>query len=367
MHLLPLQVQKGMTLTSMTVLVMPWGPAHFGAMGTMDDHAREPVMLVATEQPLTWVRQMEPTTRFELEWLHLRRFSADHLLGTGIHRYAMVEEGPNPPDAIAQTDSGPIGVEATALTVPGRRHVYDLFFKLRRRLQSTEPVAFSRLAGHLVYLWFDTPRAKTDKPFRISDTSAVDALVNALAQYEPSRDALSVDPAEALPAQMPPPPLEVTEAGATFYAVPLAGAAPASMLFTLAGFEIALAYPTTITASEAWESIERLVTKHDKPGVDLLVITASGPDLNGVVYPVEEALADFAMRHTGDFNTAPSHIKEVVLHTWMTGTATRLHPTRERLFGPLYTSMVPIHHPWSVAAVDADKTPEAQPVAPDTT
>ena len=68
--------------------------------------------------------------------------------------------------------------------------------------------------------------------------------------------------------------------------MPLLGGAPGSMLFTLAGFDIALAYTTLLTAEEAWSEVQRLVDSHDKPGVDLLLVTAGGPDANGNVFEV---------------------------------------------------------------------------------
>lgn len=119
------------------------------------------------------------------------------------------------------------------------------------------------------------------------------------------------------------------------------------MLFTLAGFDIALAYTTLITADEAWHELQRLVDAHDRPGVDVLLVTAGGPDSAGNVFPAEEVLVSFLLEHPTGLAVAPKNIKSVVLHSWGTGQAATLHPSVERLFGPVYAAMVPAHHPFA--------------------
>ena len=116
------------------------------------------------------------------------------------------------------------------------------------------------------------------------------------------------------------------------------------MLFTVSGFEIGLAYTTVITASGAWAEVQRLVTSHDRPGVDLLLISAGAPDRHGNVYPAEEALAAFLLNNPVGLTQAPVHIKQVVLHSWSSGWAALLHPDMAKMFGPLYEGLVPPHH-----------------------
>jgi hypothetical protein len=41
------------------------------------------------------------------------------------------------------------------------------------------------------------------------------------------------------------------------------------------------------------------------------------------------------------------HIERVVLHSWATGQATLLFPGVQPLFGPLYQSITPMHHPFA--------------------
>jgi hypothetical protein len=59
--------------------------------------------------------------------------------------------------------------------------------------------------------------------------------------------------------------LRGTPAGAKFFAVRLADGAPSSALFTVAAFDIGLAYTTILTGKMAWGEVQRLVRSHDNP------------------------------------------------------------------------------------------------------
>lgn len=351
MHVFPVRVEEGWQISAMASAPLPWsGAASFSLIGTNSDGAA--LLVVGFEWPLSWLRTVEPLEKFHLEYLHLRRFSSDHALALGHHAFGDVKPGNDPPDATVLTDAGRIGVESTALTIQSRRWAHNLFTQLRQALQAAEPGAFAKLTGHVVYVWFQAASATPGppiEPHRTSDTAALDELVQALAEYDPPADALKHaggPPPETLPEI----PLAGTGAGAKFYGVPILGGVPGSMLFTLAGFDIGLAYTTPITDEGAWEEVQRLVDKHDQPGVDLLVITAGGPDVKGNVFPAEEAVARFLIDHPVGLASEPKHIQRIVLHSWATGEATILFPEVQPLFGPLYTSMVPLHHPFPAAA-----------------
>lgn len=345
LHLLPTFIPAGMTATGMTVSMLPWfAPSFSGVVGTTTE-ASAPAIAITFEWPTNWLRSAQPMSKFEREWLYLRRYSGDQALATGTHAFADIQPGGDPPDTTVQIDAGRMGVESTALTIEDRREVHGLFLQLRRRLQTNEAAAFSKLAGHLVYVWFESAeQLSLAKPHKRSDISALDALVKALAEYEPKSEQLWISSGQ-LPEKAPELPLADTAAGARFYAVPLVAATPSSMLFTITGFELGLAYTTFLTAEAAWRELQRLVDNHDQPGVDLLLVTAGGPDANGNVFPVEEAIADFVVTHPVGLGSPPKHIQTVVLHSWATGRAMMLHPNVRALFGPLYQSMVPVHHP----------------------
>ncbi len=355
-HIFPVRAPLGTTFTGGTISLLPWSAAAFyGLLGTTG--AGAPLLAVASEWPLIWVRTAAPLSKFERELIYLRRYSSDQAIATrGNHAWGDVQPGDDPPDATVLTDAGRMGVESTSLTVEGRRGVHGLFAQLRRGLQEAEPAEFAKLAGHVVYVWFQEPDVAGPPvmPRKRSDIPAIDALIQALAEYEPETQQLLHEP-EPPPQIMPELPLSDTTAGARFYAVPLLGGAPGSMLFTLAGFDIALAYTTLLTAEEAWSEVQRLVDSHDKPGVDLLLVTAGGPDANGNVFPAEEAVANFIVEHPIELSHQPEHIQRVILHSWGTGRATALYPDMQLIFGPLYQSMTPLHHPFAAPPTDASE------------
>jgi hypothetical protein len=121
----------------------------------------------------------------------------------------------------------------------------------------------------------------------------------------------------------------------------------------MTGFELGLAYTTLLTAQAAWQEVQRLVDQHDQPGVDILLITAGAPDQRGQIFPAEEAIASFLLEAPLALTRPPSHIKQVLLHSWATGRATELHPAVKPLFGPLYQSFQPEHN--SLITQTADK------------
>ena len=110
------------------------------------------MLAISSEWPLSWLRTVEQLPKFDRELLYLRRYSSNRALATrGMHAFGDVRRGDDPPDATVLTDDGRMGIESTSLTIEERRGVHDLFDQLRRGLQSAEPAAFAKLAGHVVY------------------------------------------------------------------------------------------------------------------------------------------------------------------------------------------------------------------------
>jgi hypothetical protein len=348
LHAVPVRVPDGARLDKITFRPLPWSAsAVMGLVGATVDGA--PMLAIGTEWPLSWLRTIQPLPKFDLELLHLRRFSSDQVVATGDHAFRDMQPGGDPPDVTVLTDAGRIGVECTSLTIAERRGAHDLFLKLRQRIQTIDGAHFAKLAGHVIYVWFreaDLPDGPPILPHRRSDSAALDALVHALAEYTPDDEALRQPPGELAPETLVMP-LTDTDEGARFYAVPLTGGAPGSMLYTLAGFDIGLAYSTVLTAGDIWGEVQRLVDGHDKPGVDQLLITAGGPDSKGNIFPAEEAVAAFLLEHPIGLSNPPVHIERIVLHSWATGRATTLFPAVQTLFGPLYQTITALHHPFA--------------------
>lgn len=342
MHMVPIHPPGGFRSTGVIASMTPWMTPGFMALNGTTANG-DPGVAISFETPVQWLRG-ERAPKLDHEILLLRRFSTDQALATGgIHAFSDIREGQDPPDAVAVTSEGDLGVESTVLSVPGRRAAHALFGQVRRQLAATTPPAFARLAGWMVYIWFDEPDGTGHRPPRANDHDAARELVEALAAYEPSPEQMMVShlPQE----QAPMPPLSSTSSGARFYAVPMQQAAPTSVLFSMLGFEIGLAYTTVLSAQEAWAEVQRLVDQHDQDGVDLLLISAGAPDRDGVIYPGEEAMAQLLLEHPLGLARSPQHIASVVLHQWSTGTASALYPSIQGRFGPLFQSHVQGHQP----------------------
>jgi hypothetical protein len=118
-HIFPVRAPLGTTFAGGTILLLPWGAAAFyGLLGTTG--AGAPLLAVASEWPLIWVRTAAPLSKFERELLYLRRYSSDQAVATrGNHACGDVQPGDDPPDATVRTDDGRMGVESTSLTVEG--------------------------------------------------------------------------------------------------------------------------------------------------------------------------------------------------------------------------------------------------------
>lgn len=348
LNAVPVRVPDGATIDAITVLPLPWTASAATALtGATADGL--PMLAIGAEWPMSWLRTIEPLPKFHLELLHLRRFSTDQAVATGHHAFSDIQQGNDPPDATVLTDTGRIGMECTALTVADRRGAHSLFLKLREHIQKTDGVHFAKLAGHVIYVWFrdaDLLDGPPILPHRRSDAGALGALVRALAEYTPDDAAIQQPPGQEASETLTMP-LADTDEGARFYATPLTGGAPGSMMYALAGFDIGLAYSTVLTAADAWGEVQRLVDGHDKPGVDHLLITAGGPDAKGNIFPAEEAVAAFLLEHPIGLSKVPTHIDRVVLHSWATGQATLLSPDVQPLFGPLYQTITPMHHPFA--------------------
>ncbi|MBO9533367.1 MAG: hypothetical protein J7513_10380 [Solirubrobacteraceae bacterium] len=334
-----ISVPRRMQLFGISSMLLPWcAPAYLALHGETDEG--DTGLTIAAEVPIQWMTGFERFTKSDLEVLHVRRFNTDIALSHGFFQFGPLEPGGDPPDIVAATGSGPVGVEATVLTVPGRRGAHALFSAVRRRLGDFEPAHFIALRGHTVYV--DFADAANALPFEGRDVAAADELLTELARFSP--DPKDLVTSDHVPEQITVPTVGQTARGATFWAVPFLGAAPASLLFTQFGFELGLSHCSFVSVDDIWDEIERRIKDHDKPGVDLLLITASGPTRAGVIFPAEQAVAQLAVENVRVMRRRVEHIKEVVLHDWVSGTAWKIYPEFARLFGPLYQSLAPASH-----------------------
>jgi hypothetical protein len=241
------------------------------------------VLGINFEWPVPWLRDPQPFPQRELELIHLRRFSTDHLLGTGLLPFGGIGDGTDPPDFVVGASDGPANLDCTALTLPERREVIALFTEVRRRIVALPHPQLAHLAGYTVYLWFREEDRQV-RPFRRNDPAAANELMQALAAYRPDPRQLQVDGGKGLPAQAPELGAVTTLAGATFYAIPFTNAVPGTGFYGWTGFELGLAHTTWHDPERAWGEISRLVTAHDKPDVDWLLISVGAPNRHGQVW-----------------------------------------------------------------------------------
>src|SRR5262249_19233195 len=120
----------------------------------------------------------------------------------------------------------------------------------------------------------------SELPPRRSDDSIVEPLLDAL-------DACTVDGAPAVPGQ---PVVSVgegqTPGGEASFVVNLA--APNSLegeVFRRFGFDIHLQMQMQLSEIDLRSKMEDVVRGHEKPEIDHLLVTAGGPDRDGLCYP----------------------------------------------------------------------------------
>lgn len=315
LHLLPMYSQEGMTGTAIQAALLPWGsPSHMALAGHDSANVSDAIVEIGYEWPHPWLRTLQPMSTFDLEWVHVQRFRSDYVLGRREHPFWGVDRGADPPDISAETADGTVGIECTRLALPQRQQAHGLFRAVRQRIASTPPEHFAALSGHIVYLWFNADDGSIALPFSRPEEEATADLVNSMTAYRPDPSELWIEGS-----QLPDPPPELsmnrTPGGAAFYCVPMTNAAPDTVLFSYAGFEIGLAFTTRHSAASEWKALfDRILTK-DADGSDWLLISAGAPDKRGITYPSEEALAEFLLAHPHDLPEL-THLKRVTLHLW---------------------------------------------------
>jgi hypothetical protein len=297
---------------------VPFGAVQLG--GKADNG--EPMLHLVTEQPERVAGFEREVSKQILERLHLEKFRFDYLLRRGAIPFDDVRSGDDPPDFILITRGAEARLDCAALTIQHRRRAYDRFRRLTERLAAGAGRRdFSGLKGTAVAVWFGE-RMEQEPPGR-SDDALVDPLLDMLADATVDRDAHrrlmeEVDKAHGLPQQLPQGFLtegSTPDRGVGFFANVVCEPEQAEDILGPAGFSIALHMPQPLTLDDVRAELERLTLKHDKPEIESLLVTAGGPDRNGIRYPAEELVAA-QLAEGGDLALEAQHIQEVFLHLW---------------------------------------------------
>jgi hypothetical protein len=211
-----------------------------------------------------------------------------------------------------------------------RRSTNGAFQVIRNAILNEPRERFAHLGGHVVYMWFGGGQNDLSLPPSPRSTGDLKAVIDALADYQinPEAFAYRTDSVEdGPPENLSGANVEFNQdlPGSTFYAMPMQGAAPATLFFMRTGFEIGMAFSTTEEVDKVWSELGRVVHEHDKSSIDHLLVTVGGPNKDGYAFPAEDYLARVAVE-TPQPLPPMRHLKRVVLHFWQSGQIVELLP-----------------------------------------
>lgn len=161
----------------------------------------------------------------------------------------------------------------------------------------------------------------TDLPPKAQDRATVERFIEVLRQARVDRAAVAAANAQFSGSEPPPrlpeglfPTFSVGEAGE----VQVDPVVPNSLQGEFAretGFDVHLNMSLPVTRSEVQAEFERIVRKHDQPGVDRLVVSLSAPDRAGLAFPNESLVVD----QLPPVAVPTRHIRAVEIHNYLTG------------------------------------------------
>jgi hypothetical protein len=291
-------------------------------MGVVTDTG-ERMMIIVSEQPERMPGFTGELTKETLERYHLERFRIDVLLRSGSVPFEGVERGPDPskpPDFLVHTPDGATSLDLVALARSDRRNSYRLFEHLQSRLQAgVGNRDFTGVAGCILSVWFG-PHLD-DLPPKRTDDEIVDELLDLIAasrvDHQGHAKMMESVAQHGFPEHYPPIMATGKTAGekAGFVAnIALpperAGELPGGL-----GFQLQLHAPMPVTKAMAMTELSRIVEQHDQPHIEHLVVTAGGPDRNGIRYPTEELIAALLFEEEPPAVKA-AHLKRVTVHLW---------------------------------------------------
>jgi hypothetical protein len=360
LQVVPFRPDRDVVIESESIGLAPWNVLTLlGIRGRAVDDGEE-VVVVSLEWPRPYSAAARVEKR-EMEAIHVEQFCTDHLLSLGRLPYDLIESSTGArPDFIAQEGEQSFGLECAQYTVQSRRHAAALFEDVRDAvMKAPDRRRFAHLRGRFVFMWFRRADGRPELPPKARETDAVVAITEALTEEIPLAPAAEVEPAEA-PPEFPGEQLGIRNVGLPgsdfecgFYSVPMRGAAPAGTFFARTGFEIGLSYQTTQTRTAAREELLRLISEHDKPEVNHLLISAGAPNRAGLTFISEAYVLDFLLSGPDLAIPAPSHIKRVLIHFWGLGRIIEVHPSLKGISTDLYAGYVPSHFLGAARAVEA--------------
>jgi hypothetical protein len=292
----------------------------FGAMflgGTTADG--EPMLMFSAENPDTIQGFDGEVDKARLERFHLECYRADHVLQFGDSPFEEVAAGDRP-DFTVTARGQPVSLDCAALADHHRRRAFRLMDHLRERLIAGGGGRdFSGVAGCLLSVWFGE---KLDAlPPKRWDDSIIDPLLDAIAECKVDHAAIArliQEVADRGFPQVLPPVIETgktPDESAGFVANAVLGPTEGARFSTGLGFEVQLHLPEQVTYGSAKANLDRIVSRHDQPQIEHLLLTAGGPDRTGMRFPGEEVIAGFLAQQPG-LHVEVEHLQRVTLHLW---------------------------------------------------
>jgi hypothetical protein len=233
---------------------------------------------------------------------------------------------PDPPDVIACVDGQELGIEATQLLLPDALGPansaiarWTMFDKLRQKiLDESNSQDFAQHEGLLAVAYFGDfvgspkerlpPRRPIDVESAIAELKQMNPVVRPLvigAQQDAKESDFIRYSADK-------------SVGFTWSKLP-PGYGLLSPFHAQMKFELAMGYHSTVTLNDLRAELRRLITEHDNPQTDILLITVNASMKSGLWFPAGQIMADLLFEDEQPLgNWEPSHLKRIALHDQQT-------------------------------------------------
>jgi hypothetical protein len=274
-------------------------PTHLSVFGE-DGKGRRGIVVT-----VEWPEHYRPASRkLSNEQLHLDRLNADIRWGCGEPFCHGSRPGADPPDFMVDAVDGEVGLDVTQFVLQERAAKFDALRRLKKEATTRGPSRFKHLRGHVCYIMFAEgvpPRA----------SGAWQAAIDAMERVRPPQ------PPPKVLDELKPEAMEYFDAGVVS-AAPLKSPEGRSPFFNVMGFELTYPFMTAIYEDEAFAHLQHLIEKHDKPGVDHLLVSISAPVVDGWAFASDGIAASLAQALAHEQPLRADHIQRVWLHFWPT-------------------------------------------------
>jgi hypothetical protein len=247
---------------------------------------------------------------------HLERFRADYRHATRTDPFDGFRRGPDPPDFLVSRGTDEVGLDVTQMVLRQRVEAHEGLQELRQAALMCGRKVFRRLHGYILQVSL-VDRSGNWKPM-------IEKTLDAFALLDPRPRRTDVwhpdlsSGAETI--------VRIGDDEGWATAGPLREALAASF-YGVMGFDIAQAFPTLVSATEAWELLQTLVARHDKPGNEELLVSCGAPVGGGFAFPSDIVTGSLVIDEAdaGSILQA-AYVKKVYLHSWLVRSIHVLEP-----------------------------------------